>query len=75
LFGGLKMLCPKCGCPFARVDGWCTADAYQAWQDTDGTWYKGPAKETTVSTGDGCGRKETKIKARGKLVSHEVTGE
>ena len=60
--------CPDCGCPFFSGSGYRTADVPRAWQDEDGTWYKGPAKEEWTQTCDGCGYTRTYLKEHGKLV-------
>lgn len=67
------MECPNCGCPFVTRSGFRSADAFQAWKDTDGTWYRGPAVDETISICDGCGRKTVERKERGKLVSKVIS--
>jgi len=67
----LEKVCPKCGCPHWQTTGQRTADNHSAWQDTDGTWYNGPAHATTrmVCANRYCGWSQTIEKRRGKVES------
>ena len=67
------MKCPNCGCPFSSAYGEATADVPRAWQDTDGVWYKGPARRSMTEQCDNCGRTVVREWRRGKLVKEDVT--
>lgn len=60
--------CPVCACPHWEGSGCRTADGHSAWQDTDGTWYNGPAEESQVRGCAHCGWKQTKVSRRGKVM-------
>lgn len=67
------MTCPSCGCPFIRAQVTSTADAHRPWQDADGTWYDGPAREHIRNTCKACGWTHEIHKRRGKVVDAPKT--
>jgi hypothetical protein len=67
--GTIAKACPECSCTHFRSDGFSTADAHRPWQDTDGTWYDGPAVFEVVRSCASCGWTQKIIKKRGKLES------
>jgi len=64
-------VCPKCTCPHWNGSGFAAANAHRAWQDTDGTWYNGPAYETQTRSCAYCGWSQRIRKEHGKTVSIE----
>lgn len=65
--------CPNCGCPYTSGSAYVTADMPRAWQDADGTWYKGPARRDSTEICDGCGRAVSRHWEHGKLIREDVT--
>lgn len=63
--------CPKCSCPYWREMSQRTADNYGAWQDSDGKWYCGPAREDIDRRCSHCGWGQRIVKKRGKVESVE----
>jgi len=59
--------CPECGCPFFNLTSFITADNFQAWKDTDGTWYCGPAQQTDTRRCASCGKTQVLKYKKGKL--------
>lgn len=67
----IRTECPKCGCPHWHQHGTRTADGHSAWKDADGTWYNGPAEESTRRACAHCGWSQQIVRERGKLESVE----
>ena len=63
------MACENCGNTKLDIRATRTADMSSAWQDDDGTWYKGPSEESKQIFCSHCKWTAHETRTRGKLTS------
>ena len=63
------MRCENCGNSKLDISGTSTADMSSAWQDADGTWYKGPSEVSKQFFCSHCKWAAHEVWTRGKLTS------
>lgn len=62
--------CPACGCPYWQKQEDSTGDATAIWKGSDGEWYHGPTKATSMLVCPNCRFGFSLTLEKGKLPEH-----